>query len=58
LHIHELKENNRGAEASTLSMGSYGQMAMNTQQGFFPSAQTIPGKVPSMIHSSRMSPVQ
>jgi hypothetical protein len=36
LHIHEPKENNRGAEASTLSMDSCGQMAMNTHGGFTP----------------------
>jgi len=38
LHIHEPKENNRGAEASTLSMGTCGLTAMNAYGGFTPAA--------------------
>jgi hypothetical protein len=42
LHIHEPKENNRGAEASSLSMGTCGSTAMNTHGGFTPAAVASP----------------
>ena len=50
LHIHEPKENNRGAAASSLSMGTCGSTAMNTHGGFTPAAVAPPNaKIPEQV---------